>query len=172
MWTKKKKIYFILYSLTAKWLPESRHSSFFKKTRQFWTKYIISSMGCNVNVEKGAHFTPELSIGNNSGIGIKCELYGKITIGNDVLMGPEVIIYTQNHCTRDKNKSIISQGYDDMKPVSIGNDVWIGRRVMIMPGCKIGNGCVIAAGAVVTKNMPDYTIVGGVPARVLKKRGS
>ena len=129
-------------------------------------------MGRNVNVEKGAHFTPELSIGNNSGIGIKCELYGKITIGNDVLMGPEVIIYTQNHCTRDKNKSIISQGYDDMKPVSIGNDVWIGRRVMIMPGCKIGNGCVIAAGAVVTKNMPDYTIVGGVPARVLKKRGS
>ena len=54
--------------------------------------------------------------------------------------------------------------------VTIGNDVWIGMRSIIMPGVKIGNGAVIGAGAIVTKNVPDYAIVGGVPAKIIKYR--
>ena len=54
--------------------------------------------------------------------------------------------------------------------VIIGNDVWIGMRVIIMPGIKVGNGVVIGAGAVVTKDVPDYAVVGGVPARIIKFR--
>ena len=65
---------------------------------------------------------------------------------------------------------MIEQGNDETKPVTIGNDVWIGRRVIILPGVTISDGCVIGAGAVVTKDMPAYSIVGGVPAKVIKSR--
>ena len=131
---------------------------------------ILKKCGSNVNIERNAVFTPELSIGNNSGIGVGCELWGNITIGDDVMMGPEVIIYTQNHSKNKLDIPMRMQGYDNAEPVEIGNDVWIGRRVMIMPGVKIGNGVVIAAGAIVTKDIPDNVIVGGVPAKILNKR--
>ena len=65
---------------------------------------------------------------------------------------------------------MIEQGTETEREVNIGDDVWIGRRVMIMPGIKIGKGVIIGAGAVVTKSIPDYCIVGGVPAKVLRYR--
>ena len=58
----------------------------------------------------------------------------------------------------------------DFKPVHIGNDVWLGSRVTILPGVNIGNGCIIGASAVVTKDVPDYAVVGGNPAKILKYR--
>ena len=58
------------------------------------------------------------------------------------------------------------------KPVYIGDDVWIGDRVIILPGVHVGDGCVIAAGSVVTKDVPRYTVVGGVPAKVIRERFS
>lgn len=65
---------------------------------------------------------------------------------------------------------IMEQGNSPVEPVEIGDDCRLGRRVIIMPGVKIGRGCVIAAGAVVTKDIPDYSVAGGVPARVIKSR--
>ena len=127
-------------------------------------------MGKNVNIEKQAHFTPGLSIGDNSGVGICCEVNGPVSIGQNVMMGPEVIIYTRGHRHDQTDITMIEQGFEDVKPVTIGNDVWIGRRVMIMPGVTIGNGCIIGAGAVVTKDIPDYTISIGVPAHVVRTR--
>lgn len=140
------------------------------KYRTKLTSKIIRSCGENVNVEKGASFTPELVIGDNSGIGINSEIYGPVFIGNNVLMGPEVIIYTQNHSYSKKSVLIRNQGYDDYKKVVIEDDVWIGRRAMIMPGSHIGKGAVIAAGSVVSGNVPEYAVVGGVPAKVIKYR--
>lgn len=61
-------------------------------------------------------------------------------------------------------------GSDEVRPVTVGNDVWIGRRAIIMPGVKIGNGCIIGAAAVVTKDIPDYSIAVGVPAKPVKSR--
>ena len=170
MWTTKSKIEFILYKLTASWLPISQRSQFAKKLRVFWGKCIIKKCGSDVNIERGAVFTPELSIGNHSGIGIKCEVYGPVTIGENVMMGPEVVIYTQNHSHDRIDVPMIEQGHDEVQSVCIGNDVWIGRRAMIMPGVKVGDGAIIAAGAVVTKDVPEMCIVGGVPARVVKRR--
>lgn len=170
MWTMKKKIYYLLYQITAARLPISPHMRLAKKLRVFWTKMIIEYCGINVNIEKRASFTPALKIGNNSGVGIDCEMNGPITIGNNVMMGPEVIIYTTRHKHDRTDITMIEQGMDEPLPVYIGNDVWIGRRVMILPGVHIGNGCVIGAGAVVVKDIPDYSIAVGVPAKVVKRR--
>ena len=170
MWSFRSKIVFILYRLTAAWLPESRRSRFAKGLRRFWAKRMIKHCGKNVNIEKGAKFTPLLSIGDNSGIGINCEINGPVSIGNDVMMGPEVVIYTSGHKFDRMDIPMWKQGSTEPRAVTIGDDVWIGRRVIIMPGVRVGNGCVIGAGAVVTKDVPDYCVVGGVPAKVLKRR--
>lgn len=171
MWTYKTKILFICYKLFASWLPISQRASLAKKWRFFFAKKIIKNYGKNVNIERGAVFTPELSIGSNSGVGINCEVYGPVKIGNDVMMGPEVVIYTSGHKTDRIDIPMRLQGGTEVKPVTIGNDVWIGRRAIIMPGVIIGNGCIIGAGAIVTKDIPDYCVATGVPARIVKERG-
>nr|WP_193331329.1 acyltransferase [Pseudoalteromonas ulvae] len=94
---------------------------------------------------------------------------GEIEIGDNVLIGPEVIIYSQNHIFLSHEKLINEQGYDKHK-VIIENNVWIASRVTILPGVKIGAGAIVAAGSVVTSNVEPYTIVGGVPAKFIKKR--
>lgn len=170
MWTIKKKICFALYKITASWLPISQRSKFSKWFRRFWAKRVVGKMGKDVNIEKRAIFGPLLNIGDNSGIGINCEVYGPVTIGRDVMMGPEVVIYTSGHKHDKVDIPMIKQGSDEIRPVTIGNDVWIGRRAIIMPGVKIGDGCIIGAGAVVTKDIPNYSVACGVPAKVVKSR--
>ena len=170
MWTTKKKILYMLYRLTAAWLPISQRALFAKKLRAFWASKIATKCGKNVNIERNAVFGPQLEIGDNSGVGINCEVYGPVKIGQNVMMGPEVVIYTSGHRHDRTDIPMVAQGRDEIKEVSIGNDGWIGRRVMIMPGVKIGDGCIIGAGAVVTKDIPDYSIAAGVPAKVLKSR--
>lgn len=170
MWTKKGKMLFVLYKVTAQWLPISQRSSLAKKMRGLFAKRIATKFGTNVNIERNAVFTPELEIGNNSGIGIDCEVYGPVAIGNNVMMGPEVIIYTSGHKHDRIDIPMMEQGSSEVQPVKIGNDVWIGRRAIIMPGVTIGDGVIIGAGAVVTKNIAPYMVAVGVPAKTVKNR--
>ena len=86
------------------------------------------------------------------------------------MMGPECIIYTQNHKMDDLTRPMQQSGFGAVLPVTIGNDVWIGSRVTILPGVTIGDGCVIGAGAVVAKDIPPYSVAVGNPARVVKDR--
>lgn len=89
-----------------------------------------------------------------------------VNIGDDVWIGPNTDIYTVNHpLTAQGRKNRLGIG----KPVNIGHDVWIGGHCTICPGVTIGNGVVIAAGAVVTKDLPDNVLAGGVPAKIIKK---
>lgn len=169
MWNTKQKINYLFYRMFAAWLPVSRRMCFAKKMRYFFAKHICC-IGKNVNIEKNAYFTPQLTIGDNSGVGVDCEIYGPVTIGDNVMMGPEVVIFTSDHEYSRTDIPMMEQGNGPVEPVSIGNDCWIGRRAMIMPGVHIGDGCVIGAGAVVTKDVPPYSVAGGVPARVLKSR--
>lgn len=170
MWTLPKKILYLLYKITAAWLPISPHMPLAKKIRVFWTKKIITFCGNNVNIEKNASFTPGLQIGDYSGVGINCEMNGPISIGKHVMMGPEVVIYTTRHKSDRTDIPMREQGMDKPLPVKIGDDVWIGRRVIILPGVTIGDGCIIGAGAVITKDIPPYSVVVGVPAKVVRRR--
>lgn len=96
-------------------------------------------------------------------------VHGPLRIGENVMMGPDVTILSQTHNIERTDIPMGKQGMREAE-VIIGNDVWIGMRSIIMPGVKIGDGAVIGAGAVVTKDVPDYAIVGGVPARIIKYR--
>lgn len=161
----------ILY-LFASHLPES----FFwinigqKQIRAFCGKLILSKCGKGVNIEKNAIFPSCVELGDHSGIGIRAKIDGKVMIGKNVMMGPDVCIYAKNHAFDRTDIPMNLQGFATEKPVVIADDVWIGSRVIILPGVHIGTGAVIGAGAVVTKNVPDYAVVGGNPACVLKMR--
>lgn len=94
---------------------------------------------------------------------------GGLTIGDDCLLGFENIILTSSHASDRIDVPIVEQGMVD-GPVTIGDDVWTGCRVVVLPGVKIGSHCVIGAGSVVTKDIPDWSVAGGVPARVIRDR--
>lgn len=93
---------------------------------------------------------------------------GKITIGENTGIAYQALVLTSSNPRGPLNKLI--KVYDKITaPVTIGNNCWIGARATILPGVTIGNFCVVAAGAVVTQDVPDYSVVGGVPAKVIKK---
>lgn len=169
MWTFRKKLMYLFYKVFASWLPTSQRSKFSMKVRYFFARR-IAVLGRNVNIERSAFFTPDLRIGDNSGLGIKAEAYGPVIIGNNVMMGPEVVFYTSGHSYDRLDIPMNQQGSTEVRPIIIGDDVWIGRRVIILPGVKVGDGCVIGAGAIVTRDIPPYSVVGGVPAKVIKVR--
>jgi acetyltransferase-like isoleucine patch superfamily enzyme len=112
-----------------------------------------------------------ITIGNRTGISARAYLAGQggITIGDDVIMGPNVQIFSENHNYSNLSISIKAQGVTK-NAVFIGNNCWIGAGVTILAGVTIGDGCVVAAGSVVTKSVPANSIVAGVPGKVIKSR--
>lgn len=113
----------------------------------------------------------KLTIGKNVGIAANAfiSMRGPVTIGDDTIFGPNVAIHAENHNFNDAKVPIRLQGAT-RKGVTIGSDCWIGSNVKILDGVTIGNGCIIAAGAVVNKDIPDYSIAGGIPAKIIKER--
>ncbi len=112
-----------------------------------------------------------LEIGDNVGIAQNCfiQVRGKVKIGSNVIFGPNVYVFSENHNYKDLDLPIIKQGATRIG-VSIEDDVWLGSGVRVLDGVTIGKGSVIAAGAVVCKDVIAYSIVGGVPAKLLKTR--
>jgi maltose O-acetyltransferase len=165
---------FLYYAFLAH-LPSSAGRNPMKRAirvlRTAVAKCCLSKCGRNVNIEKGADFGSGagITIGDNSGIGVNCRVRGPLSIGDNVMMGPDCVVLTNTHNFDRVDVPMIEQGLSS-KCVEIGNDVWIGTRVIILPGVKIGDGVIVAAGAVVTKSVPDYAVVGGVPAKVIKYR--
>lgn len=160
-----------LYRTVGSMLPDSCVSPFARKTRRLICQFIVGKLPSNVNFNRNARFSETLSIGDYSGIGDNAILQGTIHIGKYVMMAPNVKMYTHNHCTWDVTKPMCFQGYTPERPIYIGDDVWIGESAIILPGVHIGNGCVIGAGAVVREDVPDFAVVIGNPARIIKYRG-
>lgn len=114
----------------------------------------------------------KIRIGDNVEIGHHVDMLAKtkyITIGNDVLIASFVSMIATNHNFSHANIPIRLQGLTDAA-ITIGNDVWIGTKAIILSGVTVGTGSIIGAGAVVTKDVPEYSIVGGVPATVIRHR--
>lgn len=132
--------------------------------RRFWLgRHSVIESFCCINNAVG-----DVTIGDYTRIGIHNTIIGPVCIGNHVNLAQGITITALNHNFEDASKRIDEQGIST-KPVVIGDDVWIGANAVILPGVTIGSHCVVAAGAVVTKDVPDNCVVGGVPAKVIKK---
>ncbi len=126
---------------------------------------IIECTGVIRNVGLG------LTIGNNVGIAQNCfiQVRGKVIIGNDVIIGPGVSIFSENHRFDDPDLPVSVQG-ETRKGVIIEEGAWIGTKAIILDGVCVGRNSVIAAGSLVNRDVPRYSVVGGVPAKILKER--
>lgn len=112
-----------------------------------------------------------ITIGNHVGFAqnIFISVRGPVEIGDDCIFGPNVSIFSEEHSFSDPNTPIRLQGAT-RKGIRIGRDCWFGANAIVLDGVSIGDGCVVAAGTVVNKDVEPYSIVGGVPARVIGSR--
>ncbi|QFG69777.1 acyltransferase [Ornithinimicrobium pratense] len=165
--------YALYYALASK-LPRSYApgGATAARLRRTLAGPLLAHAGRDVNIESGAVFGSGrmISLGDRSGLGVDADIHGPVSIGNDVMMGPRCTILTRNHHIGDVTRPMSTQGFGEYEPVVIEDDVWIGANVTIMPGVTVRTGSVLAAGAVVVRDVPPYTIVGGVPAVVLRDR--
>ncbi|MEL6103971.1 MAG: acyltransferase [Pseudomonadota bacterium] len=131
--------------------------------------------GHGASISPNAVFSnPEnIQIGDGLKLGARCHLWagpgtGRIVIGDNVLFGPEVMVTAAGYRFND-GQPVTDQAMDEADVV-IGNDVWLGTRAIVLPGVSIGDGAIIGAGAVVTKDIPDWAIAAGTPAKVVSQR--
>lgn len=137
------------------------------------TIYPFAACGRDDLIMEGlwVEYPERLSIGDHVNVNRDCFINaaGGVTIGDWAMLGPRVVIYSQNHAI-DRLDVPISLAAEERAPVVIGADVWLGAAAMVMPGVTIGEGAVVAAGAVVTHDVPSRAVVAGVPARHLRWR--
>lgn len=147
-----------------------------KRNFHRWIKFekgCVIERDCTLWISDDAESEPQLNLGSNVYIGRNCYLgaYKPLQIGNDTLIGAYSYLITGNHRLTDASRLVRLQGYAG-DPMTIGNDVWIGCHVVVLPGVTIDDRAVIAAGSVVTKSVPAGEIWGGVPARKIGIRSS
>lgn len=165
----------VLYYGIAKHLPASYTpimggvSSAF---RYHLVKRIFKNCGKHVNVEHGVIFGKgiDVEIGDFSGIGINAVIPSNSKIGNYVMMGPNCYALCKNHDFSRLDIPMVLQGYTPNEPLIIEDNVWIGRDVLMTPGRTIKEGSIVAAGCVLCKDFPEYSIIGGNPSRLIKSR--
>lgn len=172
--TLLKSFYIICYYFIARHLPSPPLplGNFGMVLRRALARRIFKKTPTRFKVHKGVDFGSgvNVQIGENSSLNRGLWIGNDTIIGNDVMTGPEVIILSGTHNFKDLSIPMTKQGAPARRPVVIGDDVWIGARAIILPGVKVGSHSIIAAGSVVTKDVPEWAIVGGNPAKVIKYR--
>lgn len=114
-----------------------------------------------------------LSLGDGTSIAGNCVLsaVSSITLGRDVSLARNVYISDHAHAYDDPSRAVMRQGITGVAPVSIGDGAWLGENVVVLPGVSVGRGSVVSANSVVTKDIPDFSVVAGMPARVVRRFG-
>ena len=171
-WNLKKTMSLMAYRLIAKHLPQGLVpvGKFAGKFRKVTAGQLFSQVGENFSVGKGASFGDGSSIelGEYANLGINFSHTGKgrVIFGNHIMMGYECMFITSNH------KAMPGGRYSGLetKDIIIGSHVWFGHRVIVLPGVSIGDHAILGAGAVVSKDVPAYSVVAGNPATVVKYR--
>jgi maltose O-acetyltransferase len=166
------KLHTILYRCFLSW-PDWPKPLTSQLRAAYWRVFMKSlGKGSRISHKVKVLSAPNISIGDEVHITNNVILDGRggITIGDDVLVGYESIIMTSMRNYRDPDVPVRLQG-STRKPVVIGRDVWLGTRVIVLPGAKIGDGAIVGSGAVVTKDVPPFSVVAGVPAETIGKRG-
>ncbi|MGI8903114.1 MAG: acyltransferase [Solirubrobacteraceae bacterium] len=143
----------------------------FNRARCALLRMILPSFG-HANEVDGRVY---LGDGTDVHVGSRCQInrgcrLNRVEIGDCVMLGPDVIVVGQLHRISDTSRPMVAQGEYTKSPTVIEDDVWIGARVIIMPGVVIASGAVVGAGAVVTRDVAPRRIVAGVPARVIGQR--
>ena len=128
---------------------------------------------------KGIHIRPHvfvadgryLRLGDHASIGPGCRIYGA-DIGDGVVIGPHCVFFKENRAADDLDKPVGQHGTTPIRIPIVEDHAWVGERALVMQGRRIGRGAIVGAGAVVTRDVEPYTVVGGNPARVIGHRGA
>ena len=136
-------------------------------------RQISKGEGCKISPDVNFSNPENITLGKRVSLGSRCFVWGgagqgRIRIADDVLFGPEVLVTAANY--RFNDGSPVTEQLMDEADVSIGRDAWLGARVIVLPGVCIGEGAVVAAGAVVRSDIPAYAIAAGVPAKIVGQR--
>ena len=148
-----------------------KHSVIHRSARMDTPPYRKFSLGDYSVIESFAcinNAVGDIIIGDHTRIGLHNTIIGPVTIGSHVNLAQGITVTALNHNFEDSDKRIDEQGVSTT-PVIIEDDIWIGANAVILPGVTIGNHSVVAAGAVVTKNVPPHSLVAGVPAKIIKQ---
>lgn len=170
-WNLKKIFCYIFYRLLAKHLPDEPQfiGKISLSIRRIICRPLLRSTNGSFGICENVYFGngSSISLDDHSNIGPNAYIQpgGKVSIGKHTMMGRDVIIITQKHLYLDEG-----YGGSEILDVTIGDYVWIGHRATILAGVKIGKHAIIGAGSVVTKDIQDYAIVAGNPAKIIKYR--
>ena len=170
----QKKLSFALYYGFAWHLPTQPMIGwkFAYWIRRILVRNIFLECGSDVIIKHRAYFGTgaKVVLGDRSQLGHNSRIDNDTVIGCDVMMGPDAIIMSNSHEFSRLDIPMIAQGAAERRPVVIEDDVWIGTRSIIMRGVRVGRGSIIGSGSVVTRDVMPYSIVGGVPARLIRMR--
>ena len=155
------------------WLHAARIVNYYNYSHVIPRRKIRTGPGCAISPNATFANPQNVVIGARVSIGARCTIWGgpgrgRVEIADDVLFGPEVLVTAANYRFNDGHP-VTRQAMDEAD-VRIGRDAWLGARVMVMPGVTIGDGAVVGAGAVVTRDLPAMSIAAGVPAKVVGMR--
>tara|TARA_R110002012_G_scaffold34820_8_gene100064 strand:- start:7593 stop:8183 length:591 start_codon:yes stop_codon:yes gene_type:complete len=169
-----KSLYILIYYCFAKHLPGTPLplGTLSTKFRVFLCKKIFLRSAKTFKVHPSVDFGTGIlvEIGLNSSLNKGAWIGNDTVIGDEVMMGPNVTILSGSHNFKDITIPMTHQGAPTRKRIIIGDDVWIGTRTIILPGVKIGSHSIVGAGSIVTKDVPEWAIVAGNPARIIKYR--